>query len=133
MRTTSLAATALAVLALACGGEPDASGSGAGLEETGTISADDAADPNHAGLLYDGYVFSADAGRTVRAEVSAEEFTPMLKLVEVDTGAVLAEWDSAYATEDALTYRLAASGEYEARVYSTEGFGDYLLSVDVFE
>ena len=55
MRTTSLAATALAVLALACGGEPDASGSGAGLEETGTISADDAADPNgHPGPLRPG-------------------------------------------------------------------------------
>lgn len=32
----------------------------------------------------------------VAVEVTAEEFSPLLKLVEVSTGAVIAEWDPEY-------------------------------------
>jgi len=52
--------------------------------------------------------------------------------VEVSTGAVIAEWDPVYGTGDALTYTIAGSGSYEARVYAMEdGTGDYTLTITV--
>ncbi|MBN1150281.1 hypothetical protein JXA84_03550 [candidate division WOR-3 bacterium] len=102
------------------------------IEKTGTIDESDPTDPNHMNFPYDAYTFEAVAGDKVRVEVMTEAFTPLLKLVEVSTGAVLAEWDSEYPTGDALIYVIAGPGEYEARVYSTNsGTGEYSLKIIV--
>ncbi len=42
----------------------------------------------------------------VRVEVAAEGFVPLLKLVEVSTGAPLADWEERYSDEDALTIKV---------------------------
>jgi|GEM_PF-791156 len=109
-------------------------GDGASLivEESGTIEAGDTRDPNHAGLPYDAYEFEADLGDEVVIEVSADGFIPLLKLVEVSTGAPLAEWEAEYSDDDALTYTIAGPGTYEARVYALEdGTGSYELTIRV--
>jgi hypothetical protein len=120
-----------AVLVLGCGaGSSD--DDGIVMEEIGRIEVGDTADPNHSGLLYDGYVFSANALDSVAVVVRSEGFLPLTKLVEVETGAVLAEWDYEYSQEEFLTYIIAAPGEYEARVYSVNsGTGDYKLTITV--
>ena len=130
--------TVLAALMLAaCGGTSDTSGStgaGAGtvIDQTGSIDAGDTRDPNHSGLAYDAYTFEAAPGDVVVVDVAAEGFVPLLKLVEVATGAVLAEWEAAYSDDEALTYTIAGPGEYEARVYALEdGSGAYTLSVRI--
>ncbi|MGC9366107.1 MAG: hypothetical protein ACP5FK_03580 [bacterium] len=102
------------------------------IEETGTIDTDDITDPNHADLAYDAYTFEADRMDKVTVEVSSDDFDPLLKLVEVSTGAPLAEWDSQYPTGDNLTYTIAGPGEYEVRVYALEsGLGDYSVKITV--
>ncbi|MBN1619248.1 hypothetical protein JW890_00855 [candidate division WOR-3 bacterium] len=102
------------------------------IEKTGTIEEGDLTDPNHSNLPYDAYTFEASLGDKVRVEVETEAFIPLLKLVEVSTGAVLAEWDSEYPMGDALIYVIAGPGEYEARVYAMKtGSGEYSLKIVV--
>lgn len=115
------------------GGAADETGGGSlVLEEAGTIEAGDTRDADHAGLPYDAYEFQAEPGDEVTVEVSADGFTPLLKLVEVATGAPLAEWEAEYSDKDALTYTIAGSGTCEARVYALEdGNGSYTLTVHV--
>lgn len=138
MYRAALCAMSLLLAAAGCGGGEDsgASETVGEIEETmelaGTIEESDSRDPNHSDLPYDSHTFRARAGDTVVMEVSTEEFSPLLKLVEVDTGAVLAEWEAEYPTGEALEYRIAASGEYEARVYATGGGGGaWRATVDV--
>ncbi|OPX31205.1 MAG: hypothetical protein B1H09_03445 [Gemmatimonadaceae bacterium 4484_173] len=100
------------------------------IVEVEAIQDGDLQDPDHGNLYYDGYQFDAARLNTVRIEVETDSFTPLLKLMEVSTGAVLAEWDSQYSNSDALTYTIAADGAYEARVYSLDGGkGEYTLTV----
>ncbi|MBN1151346.1 hypothetical protein JXA84_09025 [candidate division WOR-3 bacterium] len=102
------------------------------IEKSGTIEEGDLTDPNHMNFPYDAYTFEATTGDKVRVEVTTEAFTPLLKLIEVSTGAVLAEWDSEYPMGDALIYVIAGPDEYEARVYSTNsGTGEYSLKIIV--
>lgn len=102
-----------------------------GLDTEGAIEEGDARDPDHANRLYDSYAFGAEMGDKVRIRVSTESFAALLKLVEASTGAVLAEWDSQYPTGEVLEYVIAASGEYEARVYSNDdGTGEYRLVIE---
>jgi hypothetical protein len=129
-----LAAGLLAIVSAGCG---EASGSGGGdsaavVETEGTIGPDDTRDPDHADLPYDAYTFEATQGDAVVAEVGADGFVPLLKLVEVATGAPLAEWEAEYSDDDALTYTIAGPGTYEVRVYALEdGRGTYTLTVRV--
>jgi hypothetical protein len=128
--TVGLAAIALA----GCGGAADArtDDPAAVVEETGSIDAGDRRDPDHADLPYDAYTFDAAAGDTAVVNVDAKGFVPLLKLVEVASGAVLAEWEAEYSDDEALTYSIAGPGTYEARVYALEnGSGSYTLSVRV--
>lgn len=102
------------------------------IEKSGSIEEGDQTDPNHMNFPYDAYTFEAATGDKVRVEVTTEAFTALLKLVEVSTGAVLAEWDSEYPMGDALIYVIASKGEYEARVYSTNsGTGEYSVKIVV--
>jgi len=101
-------------------------------EVSGTIEADDMRDPDHGNLAYDSYEFEAGTLDQVRVEVSTESFLPLLELVEVSTGAVIAEWEPEYSSDDALNYTIAGPGSYEARVYAQEdGSGVYSLSIAV--
>ena len=121
------------IMLLSCGGGDSAGDEIASvIEKTGAIESGDTRDPNHSDLAYDTYEFDADAFNQVRVEVTTERFSPLLKLVEVSTGAVIAEWDPVYGTGDALTYTIAGAGSYEARVYAMEdGTGDYILTITV--
>jgi hypothetical protein len=123
------------VLFCGCGGDGESPAEGSMvMEEIGRIDEGDATDPDHAGLPYDSYLFQADLMDSVTLQIRSEGFTPMTKLVEVETGAVLAEWDSQYAESDGLTYTIASTGSYEARVYATDGgVGDYKLTITVFD
>jgi len=140
-----LAADALIVAAVlsaaaGCGGSPDG-GSGVTREgnvasvtilvdASGEIGPGDALAPAHMDLPYDSYTFGGTAMSRVCFEVMTEGFSPILKLVESSTGAVLAEWDAEYPTGDNLVYTLAADGEYEARIYASGGgTGTYALKV----
>lgn len=116
-----------------CGGGEEASAdSPAIIEHMGSIGSGDPTDPNHMNLPYEGFTFRAELLDSVALEVDAEGFVPMLKLMEVSTGAVLAEWDSEYADTDHLSYTIASPGSYEARVYATRGGeGDYTLIISV--
>lgn len=120
----------LVTLSAGCGGTGD--GSGRVMEETGVIDSESPVDPNHGNLSYGSLTFGAERWDRVRVEVSTEGFVPLLKLVEVSTGAVLAEWDPEYPEGDALTYTIAGPGEYEARVYGTRGgSGSYTLRLTI--
>ncbi len=122
----------LAVLLAGCGEAADTTGGHAPVvvEEAGSIGAGDARDPNHADLPYDAYAFEASKRDAVVVEVTAEGFVPLLKLVEVATGAVLAEWEEEHSDEKTLSYTIAGPGVYEARVYALEGgSGAYTLTV----
>jgi hypothetical protein len=100
------------------------------VQESGSIEPGDTTDPNHSNLRYDAYTFEAKRLDRVRVEVVAQDFTPLLKLVEVATGAPLWEWEAAYSDEDALIYTIAGPGTYEARVYAIDGgVGTYQISV----
>ena len=100
------------------------------ISYSGTVEAGDSTDPNHGNLLYDAYEFEAERFEVVSIGATAEGFSPLLKLVEVETGAVLAEWEAEYSDDEALIYRIAAPGLYEARVYAMEpGTWDYTLTV----
>ena len=102
------------------------------LEETGTIEPGDVTDPNHSDLAYDPFEFQVEPLDVVTVGIEADGFNPMLKLVEVSTGAVLAEWDSQYTAEECLTYTIAGAGVCQARVYALEhGTGNYTVSVTV--
>jgi len=116
----------------ACGAEAasDRTGPLVLVQESGSIEPGDTTDPNHSDLAYDAYEFEAKTLDRVRVEVVTEDFSPLLKLVEVATGAPLWEWDAAYSEEDALTYTIAGPGVYEARVYAMDGgTGDYQITV----
>ena len=129
-----LAAGLVALVLTGCGGTAGTStgDSGTVVEESGSIDAGDTRDPNHSDLAYDAYTLDATRGDVVVVDVAAEGFAPLLKLVEVATGAVLAEWEAAYSDDEALTYTIADPGSYEARVYALEdGTGTYTLSVRV--
>jgi len=134
---TLLAAVLFALVLAGCGGTSETSGSasdgsGTVVEQTGSIDAGDTRDPNHSDLAYDAYVFDAEGGDVVVVDVTAQGFVPLLKLVEVATGAVLAEWDAEYSDVETLTYTIAGPGKYEARVYALEdGSGTYSFSVRV--
>ena len=123
------------LVAIAFGGCGAAADTGTGdpaavVEETGSIDTGDTRDPDHADLPYDAYTFDAAAGDTAVVTVDANGFVPLLKLVEVASGAVLAEWEAEYSDDEALTYTIAGPGAYEARVYALEnGSGSYTLSV----
>ena len=115
-----------------CGGESAEDEIASVIEKTGEIEPGDTRDPNHSNLAYDAYDFEAETLDLVHIEVTTEGFSPLLKLVEVSTGAVIAEWDPVYGTDDALTYTIAGAGSYEARVYAMEdGTGDYILAITV--
>lgn len=102
------------------------------LEHQGSVDAGDLRDPNHSDLAYDAYSFEAKKYDHVRVEIAADDFVPLLKLVEVSTGAPLAEWEEQYSEEDALTYIIAGPGMYEARVYAIDkGTGAYALTIRV--
>ncbi|MCK5117248.1 MAG: hypothetical protein KAR44_11655 [Candidatus Aegiribacteria sp.] len=134
MNKTFLHAAVLTVIILAgCGsGEGDGEATAILIEKAGAIEYGDTRDPNHGDLAYDAYEFEAQTFDLVRLDVAAEGFSPLLKLIEVSTGAVIAEWDPQYGTGDALTYTIAGSGAYEARVYAIEdGSGDYTLVITV--
>ena len=126
---------ALSALTLAaCGSTSDSAGGSAGVlvEQNGSIDAGDTRDSDHSDFAYDAYTFEAKSGDQVSVDVTADGFVPLLKLVEVSTGAVVAEWDAAYPDGAALTSTIAGPGEYEARVYAQEdGTGTYELSVRV--
>ncbi|MEN8207769.1 MAG: hypothetical protein ABFR50_00810 [Candidatus Fermentibacteria bacterium] len=128
-------AALLAVIMLAgCGGGEDAEEEEVTgvVVKTGAIESSDTRDPNHNGLAYDAYEFETEIFDQVRLEVTAAGFSPLLKLSEVSTGAVIAEWDPLYGTDDALMYTIAGAGSYEARVYAMEdGTGDYTLTITV--
>ena len=128
-----LTAAALIVVLLAgCGGESDVEEVVRVTEKTGAIESSDTYDPNHSNLAYDAYEFDAETLDLVRIEVITDDFTPLLKLVELSTGAVIAEWDLEYGAGAALTYTIAGSGSYEARVYAMEnGTGHYNLTITV--
>ncbi len=134
MNKTFLHAAVLTVIMLAgCGsGEGDGEATAILIEKAGAIESGDTRDPNHSDLAYDAYEFEAQTFDLVRLEVVAEGFSPLLKLMEVSTGAVIAEWDPQYGTGDALTYTIAGAGIYEARIYAMEGgTGDYTLTISV--
>lgn len=100
------------------------------IEKTGVIESGDNTDPNHSGLLYDAYAITAKFGDKVASKVTTTDFIPLLKLVEVATGAPLAEWDSQYSPGEGLTYTIAGPGEYEVRVYAKKtGTGNYSLQI----
>lgn len=116
-----------------CGGGEEGSADNSGIiEHRGSIGSGDSTDPNHMNLPYDGFTFRAELLDSVALEVAADGFVPMLKLMEVSTGAVLAEWDSEYADTDHLSYIIASPGSCEARVYATDGGeGDYTLTISI--
>jgi hypothetical protein len=130
-----IAVSALTVLVLiaACGGgESNTSDTVNTVVETGAIQADDLRDPNHSDLAYDSYEFEAMAFDTVTVETVSDGFVPLLKLVEVSTGAVIAEWEAEYSPDDNLSYIIAGPGRYEARIYSLDGgMGDYTITITV--
>lgn len=129
---TTVMLTGLALLAGACGQETDAGqpDTGVVVQETGSIESSDTRDPNHSNLPYDAYAFEATTFDQVRVQVVTEDFSPLLKLIEVATGAPLWEWDAAYSDEDALVYTIAGPGTYEARVYAMDGgTGTYQITV----
>jgi len=125
-----------ALVVAGCGGQADTAGGSAGdgagdttekgtgrlvvVSESGSIEPGDTRDSNHSDLLYDEYTFEAERMDRVRVEVTAEGFTPLLKLMEVSTGAHLWEWEEAYSDEDALIYTIAGPGTYEVRVYALD-------------
>ena len=114
----------------AAGSNVEEAGAKVVIEKTGVIEPGDSTDPNHGNLAYDAYKFEARPMSNVRAVVSTKDFSPLLKLVEVATGAVLAEWDAAYPTGDALTYTIAGPGTYEVRVYAMGGdTGSYSIKI----
>ena len=119
------------LMLVSCGsGEHDGEEITSVMEKTGAIGSGDTRDPNHGDLAYDAYKFEAQTFDLVRLEVAAEGFSPLLKLMEVSTGAVIAEWDPVYGEGDALTYTITGPGSYEARVYAIEdGSGDYTLVI----
>jgi hypothetical protein len=121
------------IMLVGCGGGEDEGEENVSVtEKTGAIESGDTRDPNHSDLAFDVYEFEAETFDMVRLEVTAEGFSPLLKLMEVSTGAVIAEWDPVYGTGDALTYTIAGAGSYEARVYALEdGTGDYILTITV--
>ena len=134
MNKKFLPAAVLTVIMLACCGGGESAGEEAGsvIEKTGAIESSDTRDPNQNDLAYDAYEFQAETFDQVYIDVTTERFSPLLKLVEVSTGAVIAEWDPVYGTGDALTYTIAGSGNYEARVYAMEdGTGDYTLTITI--
>ncbi|HET6476094.1 MAG TPA: hypothetical protein VFH93_08470, partial [Thermoleophilia bacterium] len=128
-----LAAGLLAVSLAGCGETAGGGGdSPVVVEETGSIESGDTRDPDYNDLQYDAYTFSAETGDAVVIEVTADGFVPLLQLVEVASGADLAEWEAQYSDDDALRYTIAGPGEYEARVYALEGgSGTYTLTVRV--
>lgn len=102
------------------------------MEETGAIQPGDMRDPNHSDLEYDAFEFQAEMFDTVSIEVEPDSFVPLLKLVEVSTGAVIAEWEAEYSDDEALYYTIAGPGRYEARVYSLNGgSGEYTVTIIV--
>jgi len=126
-------AALVAAAAAGCGGQQPPDGATRLIEETGTIISQDTRDPNHMNFPYDSYEFSVERGDRVRVEAEADGFHYLLKLMEISTGAVTAEWDPAYpGGEDALTYTIAGGGMYEARIYAMEnGTGSYAITISV--
>ena len=128
--TAVLAGCALIAAACDAGADSAQTGRQVVVQENGSIEPGDTTDPNHSGLPYDSYTFEAKTLDHVRIEVVTQDFPPLLKLVDVATGAPLWEWDAAYSDEDALTYTIPGPGTYEARVYAMDsGTGDYQLTV----
>lgn len=122
---------AVSLLSIICGcGESNGGKMTRVIDESGTITSTDSRDPHHSDLAYDAFEFVAGPFDQVSVEVEAVGFSPLLKLVEVSTGAVLAEWDPEYSADDALNYTIAANGSYEARIYALEnGTGNYDIAV----
>ncbi len=125
---------AVILISVILAGCSDDSGNGeecAGIQiETGAIESDDLRDPDHSEFAYDSYDFEAETLCRIRVEVDTDGFSPLLKLVEISTGAAIAEWDPVYSTEDAMLYTIAESGSYEVRIYSLDdGTGEYTLTI----
>ena len=113
---------------LACGqGEPLPVTS----EMTGILTAESPVDTNHMNFHYAVHTFDAERLDRVTVELVSADFPVLLKLVETETGAPLAEWDQEYSEEASLSYTLAGPGEYQARVYSMDGFGEYTVKITV--
>lgn len=132
--TGAAALLLLVVLVAGCGGDSSEEAVIAPqvIEETGSIETGDLRDPKHSDLAYDAFTFEAERYERVRVEVTAQGFVPLLKLVEVSTGAPLAEWEAAYSDSDALEYTIAGAGAYEARVYAIDkGTGTYTVTIQV--
>lgn len=135
MKPHAIPAGILVLLAAAMTGSSGCGSSdppGIVLEESGVIEAGDLTDPDHMGFSYDAYRFQARKWDRVTASVATDDFPALLKLVEVSTGAPLAEWDQQYPVGDSLTYTIAGPGEYEIRVYAMRGgTGSYSVRIAV--
>jgi len=128
MRTeTKVAAIVMLFIAMvACGqSEPAPVTTGA----TGVLTAGSPVDANHMNFHYAVHTFHGERWDRVNVELVSAEFPVLLKLVETSTGAPLAEWDQEYSEETSLSYTIAGPGEYQVRVYSMEGFGEYAATI----
>lgn len=130
MRTgTKVSAVAFVfVTMIACGrGEP----APVSIEAGGVVTAASPVDSNHMNFHYAVHTFHGERWDRVTVELLTADFPVLLKLVESSTGAPLAEWDQEYSEETSLSYTLAGPGEYQVRVYSMDGFGDYAATITV--
>ena len=131
-RIAMTALTCLIFFAFATSGCGNGSEKSTVLQEEGILTGDEAPDPYHGQLPYDHFRFTASSLDTVSVLVDTDEFVPLLRLMEVATGAVIDEWDAGYSDRDHMEYTIALSGQYEVRVYSTDdGLGEYSLTVTV--
>ena len=123
---------ALLMLLFSCGEEAQQTAEEEVLRLSGTIEEGDPQDPEFGNRLYDAHIFEAKMLDTVMVSVDTEDFSPVLTLEEVSTGAQIDERDPEYSAEECLTYVIAGPGEYEARVYSEiGGGGDYQLTISI--
>lgn len=130
MKTGTIVRTVIASCAilLACGqGEPMPVTS----EATGTLTAESPVDTNHMNFHYAVHTFQGERLDRVTVELVSADFPVLLKLVETSTGAPLAEWDQEYSEEASLSYTIAGPGEYQARFYSMDGYGEYTVKITV--
>ena len=125
-RSVILAAVLAAVFAAGCGQDGN---NGVLVQCTGSLDLSDPQDLLHSGLNYDSYIIDTAAMEVVHAEVDADDFSPMLKLIEVSTSAVLAEWDSGFPLSEHMAYTVPVAGQYEIRVYALSGTGTYTVRV----
>lgn len=100
-------------------------------EATGVLTAESPVDTNHMNFHYSVHAFHGERWDRVTVELVSADFPVLLKLVETSTGAPLAEWDQEHSEETSLSYTIAGPGEYQARVYSMAGFGEFTVNITV--